>query len=72
MFYECFQKARVFVPGKPFQPSAMFVGKVRSQPWSGALMRGISLTLSPALPLNIRLEWKGLQVTNTLTNCGHL
>jgi hypothetical protein len=26
----------MFVPGKPFQPSLMFVGEARSLPWSGA------------------------------------
>ncbi len=29
-------KARVFVPGKPFQSSLMFVGEARNLPWSGA------------------------------------
>jgi hypothetical protein len=48
----------MFVPGKPFQPSLMFVGE--SGEWSA------SLGLAPALPANIRLGWKGLPVTNAV------
>jgi hypothetical protein len=33
VIYEC---ARVFVPGKPFQPSQMFVSKARGLPYRGA------------------------------------
>ncbi len=29
----------MFVPGKPLQPSLMFVGKARGLPWSGAPVR---------------------------------
>jgi len=46
------QKARVFVPGKPFQPCIMFAGKASGLPWrllcSGrllALLTSISLSL---------------------------
>ncbi len=34
--YKFLQKARAFAPGKPFQPSLMFVGKARSLPKSRA------------------------------------
>jgi hypothetical protein len=30
VIYELFKQARVFVPGKPFQPSLMFVGESTS------------------------------------------
>ncbi len=30
--YDLRVKARVFIPGKPFQPSLMFVGKAKSLP----------------------------------------
>ncbi len=68
----------MFVPGKPFQLSLMFVGKTRSLPYrgapeslpkptqvkhlSGAPLYGNLL----ALPTNIRLGWKGLSGTNAL------
>ncbi len=29
MVYECSQKARVFIPGRPFQPSLMFTSYTR-------------------------------------------
>ncbi len=32
----------MFVPGKPFQPSLVFVGKARSLPKSGALERSFT------------------------------
>jgi len=32
----------VFVPGKPFQPSLMLVGKAMSLPQSGAAVRGFT------------------------------
>ncbi len=32
----------MFVPGKPFQPSLMFVGEARSLPWSGAPERSFT------------------------------
>jgi hypothetical protein len=38
----------VFVLGKPFHPSLMFVGEARSLPY---------------LPANVRLGWKGLPKT---------
>ena len=34
--YAFSKKARAFVPGKPFQPSPMFVSEARSLPRSGA------------------------------------
>ncbi len=42
----------MFVPGKPLQPSLMFVGKAGAYPRGGA-----SLGLAPALLMNIRLGW---------------
>jgi hypothetical protein len=48
----------VFVPGKPFQPSLMFVGKARAYPIVEHL-KGASIGYA-------RLGWKGLQGTNTL------
>ncbi len=52
----------MFVPGRPFQPSLMFVGKVypRVDPLNVA-----KLGMTLALPENIRLGWKGLPETNT-------
>jgi hypothetical protein len=35
-------QARVFVAGKPFQPSLVFVGKARSLPYRGASERLIN------------------------------
>jgi hypothetical protein len=55
----------VFVPGKSFQPSLMFVGKARAYP-SEVPFRCPTLGLALALPTNIRLGWKGLPGTNTL------
>ncbi len=60
------KQTRVFVLGKPFQSSLMFEGKARSVPKSGA-PEGASLGKTLALLANIRLEWKGLSVTNILT-----
>jgi len=37
--YKCAWLARVFVLGRPFHPSLMLVGKVRSLPMSGAPQR---------------------------------
>jgi hypothetical protein len=53
-----------FVPVKPFQPSLMFVSKIRSLPWFG-LFAEASLGLASALLANIRLGWLGLLGTNT-------
>ncbi len=55
-------KVRVFVPGKPIQPSPMFGSKALAHP-SGAPIKGRLW----ALPANIILVWKGLPGTNTLT-----
>ncbi len=53
----------MFVVGRPFQASIMFVGKVRSLPKSEGE--------APALPTNIRLGWKGLQGTKVLAYYKH-
>ena len=45
----------MFVSGKPFQPSLMFVDKARRLPLSGAPE---ILGNAPALPTNIRLGRK--------------
>ncbi len=55
----------MFVPGKPFQPSLMFVGEARSLPKSRAPERAL-LGYAAVLPANTRLGWKGLPGTNTL------
>jgi hypothetical protein len=47
VIYQCLQYARVFVPGKPFQPSLMFVGKGRSLPQSGAPKSYFTVSLQP-------------------------
>ncbi len=36
---------RLFVPGKPFQPSLMFMGKARGLPYSGAPERCFTRSL---------------------------
>jgi hypothetical protein len=55
--------ARVFVPGRPFQPSIMFVGNARSLFLSGMWLHSSRLhSLTP----DIRQGWKGLPGTNTL------
>ncbi len=45
-----------FAPGKPFQPSSMFMGKA-----------GCPL----ALPINIRLAWKDLPEANAIAYFEH-
>ncbi len=55
----------MFVHGKPFQPSVLFVGKARSLPQSGASERFFD-RVGSSFTKNIRLFWKGLPVTNTL------
>ncbi len=55
----------MFVPGKPFQPSQMFVGIAGAylvEEPSGASLLG----RLQASSTNIRLGWKGLPGTNTL------
>ncbi len=49
----------MFVPGKPFQPSLMFVGEAWVYPRVEHL-KCVSLGWAPALPTNIRLGWKSL------------
>ncbi len=39
VIYGFLELDRVFVPGKPFQPSLMFVGKARGLPKSGVPKR---------------------------------
>jgi hypothetical protein len=55
----------VFVLGKHFLLSLMFVGKARSLLLSRKL-EDASLGQAPALHINIRLGWKGLPGTNTV------
>ncbi len=52
IIYECLQKARVFVPGRPFQPSLMFVVKAGAY-LSEAPLRCSILSRLLALPTNI-------------------
>ncbi len=52
--------ASVFVSGKPFQPSLIFLGKAGASPSKAP----ITLRLLLALPTNIRLGWKGLPETS--------
>jgi hypothetical protein len=52
----------MFVLGKPFQLSLVFVGKAGAYP-SDTPLKGRML----ALPKNIILGWKGLPGTNALT-----
>jgi len=49
----------VFVPGRPFSPSPIFVGKASSLPESGANER----CFYPDLPAN-KLGWEGLTESN--------
>ncbi len=55
----------MFVPGKPLQPSLMFVGKARGLHYSGASEMRFTWVGSD-LPANIRLGWTGLTGTNSL------
>ncbi len=65
VIYEFSKKARELVPGRPFQPCLMVLGKVRAYPRMKHL-KGASLGQTPALFVNIRLDLKDLPVTNTL------
>ncbi len=49
-------KAKVFVPGEPFQPSVIFTSEA---------------TITYLHIANIRLGWKGLAGTNTLAYLAH-
>jgi len=53
----------VFVPGKLFKPSLMFVGKSGSLPEWRTFQDAPFQGRSPALPTNIRLVWKSLPGT---------
>jgi hypothetical protein len=53
--YNFFCNEPVFVPGKPFQPSLLFMGKVH-----------VSLGLAAALLANTTLSWVGLRGTDIL------
>jgi hypothetical protein len=55
----------VFVPGKLFQPSLMFVGKARGHPRVEHL-KGASLGQARSLLANIGVGWKSLPGKNTL------
>jgi hypothetical protein len=59
----------VFVPARPFKPNPIFVDKVRSLSWSGALERCFSSAL--ALLENIGFGWEGMPGTNTLAYYKH-
>jgi hypothetical protein len=59
----------VFVPGKPFQPSLMFVGEAYDRV---ERLKDASLRYDRALLANIRLGWTGLPGTNTLAYYKHL
>jgi hypothetical protein len=63
VIYECSYKARVFVPGKPFQLSLMFVSKIRSLPKVERL-KGALLGWAPALLAKIGLGEKDLPGAN--------
>ncbi len=56
----------MFVPGKHFKPSLMFVGIARSLPKSRAPERRFTQVQGFALLPNIRLGYKDLLITNTL------
>ncbi len=56
--------ARAFVRGQYFQPSIMFVCKAYRRVEH---LKDASLGRLPALPTNIRLDWKGWTGTNVLT-----
>ncbi len=58
-------KARALVPGKPFQPSLMFVSKAGASPNEASFICS-TLRQTLVLPTNIRLGCKGLPGTNTL------
>jgi hypothetical protein len=60
----------VFVPGKPFQYSLIFVGKACALPSSGANERHYGRLL--ALSIYIRLGWKSLSGTNNRSLLGQL
>ncbi len=55
----------MIVPGKPLQPSLMFVGNDGAY-LSEASFRYSTLGQALALPMNIRLGLKGLPGTNAL------
>jgi hypothetical protein len=56
----------VFLTGKPFQHSLVFVGKAKSLPERGNLSRASLKGMPLALPTNIKLGKKGLPGTNTI------
>ncbi len=61
----------MFVPGKPSQPSLMFLVKARSYPRVEHL-KSASLGQASAVPANIMLGWRDLTVTNTLAHYKNL
>ncbi len=62
-----YKQKRLFVPGNHLHPNLKFAG-ARAYP-RGALFRCFTLryALRSGLPANIRLEWKDLSGTNTLS-----
>ncbi len=62
IIYKCSYKARVFVPGKPFQPSFTIVSKAGAYQSETAFRCSLQGRL--LAPINIRLGWKGLPGTN--------
>ncbi len=68
VIYEFFKSARVFVNGKPFQLSLVFTSKARAllewNTFQGLYTKSIPLDL----PANIRLGWKSLPGTNTISH----
>ncbi len=56
----------MFAPGKPFQPSLMFVGKAGAYPSEKHLSDAPRKGRLLAFPTNITLGWKGLPGINAL------
>ncbi len=56
----------MFVPGKPFQPSLMFVRQARGIPWSESAPERCFTQVGSGLAANIALGWKCFPGTNTL------
>jgi hypothetical protein len=57
----------MFVLGKPFQPSIMFVSKAGAYP----SVRLFGFSTLGQVPRNIGLDWKGLPGSNTLAYYKH-
>jgi hypothetical protein len=63
-------KASVFVPGRPFQPSLMFENKTGAYPIE-APFKCSTLRLTPGLTTNMRLEYERQPTTNTQAYWAH-